>query len=335
MFRVLIVLLSSLTLAPVAGAQGSGNRCASTNAPALGTSGPHLTIDGRQTFIVLASYFDAMRAPVETIEGDFAFLRETGIRGIRIFPLWVRDDQDPAATLLDATGRVRSDERWRHFEHVLNTAARCGMIVDLTFNREMLTVNGAPMSLARYQTGIVDIVERLDASGRHPHVFIDLQNERNRGIPGMDYSTAEIRRLRDAVKAADPERLVMCSTLGGVKETIALVTDARLDVAAFHEDQRQGWHGETAANVRALAASARPVYLQEMARAPDRGVDCIAPPGSNALIDAVRAAKQAGAAAWTFHTDAGFRLDREQFQDEIRGCAQERAFLDALAGAID
>jgi hypothetical protein len=334
MFRALIVLLSSLAFAPVAGAQASSDRCVAT-APALATSGTHLTIDGRQTFLVLVSYFDVMRAPRAAIERDFAFLRGKGVGGVRIFPLWVRDDQDPAATLLDATGGIRSDERWRHFEHALDAAAKCGMVVDLTFNREMVTANGAPMSLARYQAGIVAVVGRLKASGRHPHVFIDLQNERNRGIPGMDYSADEIRRLRDAVKAADPERLVMCSTLGGVKETIALVADARLDIAAFHEDQREGWHRETSANVRALTATARPVYLQEMARAPDRGVACIAAPGSNAFVDAVRAARRAGAAAWTFHTDAGFRLDREKFQDEIRGCAQERAFLDTLAGAID
>ena len=46
--------------------------------------------------------------------------------------------QKPDATLLDSDGRVRSDERWQHFSTVLQKAAQCGLIVDVTFNREML-----------------------------------------------------------------------------------------------------------------------------------------------------------------------------------------------------
>jgi hypothetical protein len=200
----------------------------------------------------------------------------------------------------------------------------------------MLTNTVAPMSLADYRSGIAEVIRRLKVLGTHPHVFIDLQNERNRGIAGMDYTREEIAGLRDALKAADAARLVMCSTLGGVEESLALLKAARLDIVAFHEGQEKRWFLNTPAIVAALRRANVPVYLQEMARAPDRGVPCAERSDEpNAFIEAVRAARQAGAAAWTFHTDAGFRLDREAFQDRVRACGREREFLDTLAAALD
>ena len=53
---------------------------------------------------------------------------------------------------------------------------------------------------------------------------------------------AEVRRLRDAVKRADPGRLVMVSTQGGESESLSLAMEAELDVIAFHELQKSGWH---------------------------------------------------------------------------------------------
>jgi hypothetical protein len=336
MCRSVLLTVALISLATTAEAQGFADLCRATTAPLLETSGRQLTLDGRPTFIVLVSYFDAMRASSEALQRDFAFLKSKGVRGVRLFPLWIAEGQQAEATLLDGRGRIRNDERWRHFEGILKTAAACGLVVDVTFNREMIVLRGAPMSLSQYQSGIVDVVGRLKASGAHTHVFIDLQNERNRGIPGMDYSVEEIRTLRDALKKADPERLVMCSTLGGIKETIELVTDARLDIAAFHEDQKRAWYRETPGVVEALGKTGKPVYLQEMGRAPDRGVQCEIRTGApNAFTEAVRTAKKAGAAAWTFHTDAGFRLDREQFQEQVRGCAHEREFLDALPRSLE
>jgi hypothetical protein len=206
----------------------------------------------------------------------------------------------------------------------------------VTFNRDMLTSVVAPVPVERYQAGIVEVVRRLKAEGGHPHVFMDLQNERNRGLPGMDFTVGEIKALRDAVKAADPARLVMCSTIGGVEETLDLVKAAGLDVAAFHEGQSEGWYEETPATVAALRRGPAPVYLQEMGRAPDRGAICdVLSWKRNAFAEALDAAAKAGAAAWTFHTSAGFRLDAEPFQDRLRRCAREMEFLDGLRASLD
>ena len=323
-------LSPSLTGA-AANAQTFTGSCTRQSPPVLQRSGLNLLTDGQASFLVLVSYFDAMRASEATLDRDFAFLKSKGVHGIRIFPLWVYDTQTPDATLLDADGRIRSDERWRHFDSILRKAGACGFVVDVTFNREQLAKTSA-FTVAEFQAGIVDVVSRLHAAPRSPHVFIDLQNERGHpNAPAMQLTVAEVRRLRDAVKRADPNRLVMVSTQGGESESLALAMEAELDVIAFHELQKTDWHSRTASIVQDLKVGGVPVYLQEMARAPDRGVRCARDtPELNPFVQAMRKAKEAGAAAWTLHTGAAFRLDVEPFQAKILSCQREIDFLNAL-----
>ncbi len=123
---------------PAANAQTFAQSCTRQSAPVLQRSGLNLLTDGQASFLVLVSYFDAMRASEAALDRDFAFLKSKGVDGIRIFPLWVYGTQKPDATLLDAAGRIRSDERWRHFDSILRKAGACGFVVDVTFNREQL-----------------------------------------------------------------------------------------------------------------------------------------------------------------------------------------------------
>lgn len=312
-----------------------GEGCERQNAPVLQTRGAELLIDGVPSFAVLVSYFDAMRASAAALETDFAFLASKGVRGVRIFPLWIRDDQRADATLVDANGRVRSPERWTHFTGILEKAAACGLIVDVTFNREQLAKTST-FTVAEFESGIAEIARRLKAAGSHSHVLFDLQNERNHpDAPAMQLTVAEVRRLRDAVKRADPGRLLSMSTQGGVAESLSLARLAKLDVIAYHEIQEAGWYKHTPAIVRTLRAGGLPIYLQEMARAPDRGVTCDRVDlEADPLVQALRAARLAGAAAWTFHTGAGFQLDVRPFQQELASCPREVDFLERLRTVI-
>ena len=79
-----------------------------------------------------------MRADLETVKSDLAYLRSRGFSGVRIFPQWRRPQQDPGDTLLDAAGAIRSQRRWSHFAGMLLEAGSCGLLVDVTFNRESL-----------------------------------------------------------------------------------------------------------------------------------------------------------------------------------------------------
>lgn len=322
------LLVLSVSLAQ---AQSFDRLCTGRSAPIVQTSDRTFLINGRPTFPVLISYFDAMRATDAALEGDFAFLKSKGIGGVRIFPLWIRHGQKPDATLLGPDGQLRSQERWSHFIRILEKAAACGLIVDVTFNREAIAA-ASPFSVAEFGEGIAEITRRLKALGSHTHVLIDLQNERDHpDAPDMQLTVAQVKELRDSVKRADSSRIVMASTQGGPDESLSLAQLAELDVIAFHELQQTGWYRETAANVEALKTGRVPIYLQEMARAPDRGVTCAREtPEVNPFVEGVRSARRAGAAAWTLHTDAAFRLDIQSFQDELASCPRESDFLNLL-----
>ncbi len=301
-------------------------RCAASAAPRLEIQGTQFLIDGREAFPVFASYFEVMRADLETVKSDLAYLRSRGFSGVRIFPQWRRPEQDPGDTLLDAAGAIRSQSRWNHFAGVLLEAGSCDLLVDVTFNRESLP----GFSVDAYRRGIAEVARRL--KGMAPHVLFDLQNERNHPVhEAMAFSTGEVTGLRNGVKAADAGRILMMSTMGEPEESVALALAASLDVVAFHESQSAGWYEHTAERVQSLRRAGRPVYLQEGARAPDRGVSCTASGVSlNPWVRAVQIARKAGAAAWTFHTHAGFDLGLRRFQDAIRACPSESEFVDAL-----
>ncbi len=346
-------------IASICDAQAFDRECTAPTPPYLQTHGSQLLVDGQPRFLVLVSYFDVMRATPAAIESDFAFLKSKGVDGVRVFPTWIHEAglpsaQKPDATLLDSDGRIRSQERWDHFRAALLKAAACGFIVDVTFTRDMLNTV-SPFPVAKYRGdpiltrcgggtgdrahGLAEIACRLKGP-TYPHVFIDMQNERNAGNPGMHLTMAEVRGIRDAIKAVDATRLVMVSHGGGnTADTLAVAREARPDVLAFHDEQREGWFTHTAAHIQALKSVGRPIYVQEGARATlpgerFRGARCAnTTPEDNPLLKGLVAAKQAGAAAWTFHTDAGFRLDTESFQRELSACSREMEFLNGVAGA--
>lgn len=344
----LLAILIVLSFPLVANGQTFAEVCSASASPVLGANGWQMTIAGQPRFLVLAAYFSALQATDAQIERDFAFLKSKGIGGVRILPFWTFNDPLPraASTLVDPRGRIRSAERWAHFTTILQKAARCGFVVDVTFNREQLWAVDPPFTVAAYQgdrsqtrcatpagrgtTGIAEIACRLKGP-RYTHVFMDLQNERDHGegpeFPArgsMRLTDAEVRSIRDTVKSVDPTRLVMASHIGGqVDASVSLASPgkAALDLIAFHQGQDREWYVNTREVIQAIkqraAASgfAAPIYLQESGAAPDRGARCDEPPGApNPFIEAVTLAKRAGAAAWTFHTHDGFALGTHDFQ---------------------
>ena len=352
--NIAVIVAMALVHAADVRAQTFKETCTATTPPRLEAAGTNLLVNGKPRFSVFVSYFDVMRASPAAIEQDLAFLKSKGAQGIRIFPLWIREAgmasaQKPDATLLDADGKVRSQERWDHFAGALKKAGQCGLLVDVTFSRENLDTvggftpaeyGGDPQATAcgggKGGAGLSEVACRLKGA-EYAHILIDLQNERNVGPRGMALSGAELKAIRDAVKAVAPERLVMVSHGGGdIANTVEAARTAGLDVIAFHEAQQRGWYEQSAGQVAALKALGRPIYLQESGRATlpgerFRGAECAAgTPGENPFSRALTEARRAGAAAWTFHTDAGFRLDTQPFQKELAACPREIEFLDGL-----
>src|SRR5512138_87508 len=77
----LVVGLSGLLVFLLLGGAGGA---AAPAPPRLATAGAAFTVDGRPRFLLLVSYFDALRASDAALETDFAFFAAHGIDGVRI-----------------------------------------------------------------------------------------------------------------------------------------------------------------------------------------------------------------------------------------------------------
>lgn len=292
------------------------------------------TVDGTARYLVFISYFDALRATPASLESDFQYLRENGFDGVRIFPNWwdLRARKEfPSDTLMDGEGNLRPD-RLAVLRSVLDCAARHGFLVDVSFAYEpveglselrsdqigvpqgALPVNH--VKLEAYKRGLSQVARELRV---YRNILIDVQNEFNGRITHL--SDDEVRELIAAIKEVDPGRLVTASLANEIApEEVAARTNAvGADVVAWHES-RNPWRFDAMDQLveRVRMATKKPVYLGEPAVMED---------GLTALefIAAVTNAKKGGAAAWTFHTRAGFDLSSRSIRDALT--EQEREFV--------
>lgn len=308
----------------------------------LGVNGDHFTVNGEPGFLVFVSYFDAMDASPGTLESDLEFLKGRGVDGIRIFADWWACLDCPSPfdgdTVVAPDGSLRT-EPLRRLQHVLGRARSRGLVVDLSFS--WATISDAPAgpgqaTKATVLSGLQNLTKALDAP-EYDHVLFDLQNESDLvgpgtcGSKGCPMSVDELARLRQAVAAIDPGRIVTVSTSDRRREADAVrrATIIGVDVLAFH-DRREAdffsWE-RMRASIEVLRQSGKPVYFQE----PQRLQRAKALTAGN-LAEALANAKRAGAAAWCFHTDAGFALDNASFAQQLRDTARtvESEFLNGL-----
>jgi hypothetical protein len=346
--------VAGLLVSGLAGAQTPPAQPARQRPPALGIAGTQFTVDDVPRFLVVVSYFDALRASDKTLEADFTWLRRHGIDGVRIFPNWwkceaVRQCGGHAGddALMAPDGRLRPAILAR-LQAVLSSAGRHGLVVDVSFARETVRdAKGVELSPAPYADALVAAVTAI---GEAPHVMVDLQNEvyQNRVFAEEAAEDApKVAALAKRVDASD-RRIVFVSTNSPEAERYTYCgvdgpcprDRVPLDVIAVHDAREPNWHDLTPAVVRDLLAlgqrrGPRPVYLQE----PQPWQDERAPDRLERFLDAAARARRAGAAAWTFHTRAGFILrDGRSMQaqmdaDERRFIEQVRARVDASAAA--
>ena len=137
----------------------------------LGVDGPRFTVDGTPRFLLVVSYFDALRASDATLEADFAWLRRHGIDGVRIFPNWwrcaaVRQCGGHAGddTLMAAPDGALRPAVLARLKAVLAAAGRHGLIVDLSFARETVRdPQERELSPSAYADALVAAVRALGA----------------------------------------------------------------------------------------------------------------------------------------------------------------------------
>jgi len=302
------------------------------DAPALGVSGDKLTVDGQPRFLLFVSYFDALDASDPVLDEDFHTFTTAGLDGVRIFANWwdctTMDacTQPSPRTLMDASGALRPAQVER-LRRVLARAASHRLLVDLTFTRETVREGDRKLDAAGYELGLLAVTREL--TGKAPHVLFDLQNEVEiHGFGASTETAGNLVRLRADLKERDPSRLIVAST-GSVDLVRQLDARGGLDAIAFHDPRVRDWWTRTAGVVGELKTiSKRPIYLQEPtayqqagARAGRDDTDV------EHFRSALRAAREAGAAAWLFHTRKGFRLDDRSFTSQQE--PGEREFLRA------
>ncbi len=316
------VLAVLLTAAPPAARLASVSAPTPPDTPVLGVSGDVFTVDGQPRFLLFVSYFDALDATDAVLDEDFQTFTSHGIDGIRIFANWWDCTSMDACktpsprTLMDVSGTLRPPQLER-LRRVLARAASAHLLVDLTFTRETVRDGDRQLDAASYERGLLSITREL--TGKAPQVLFDLQNEVEiHGFGPSSETAGNLVRLRADLKQRDPSRILVAST-GSIELIKQITARGGLDAIAFHDPRVGDWWKRTGKVVGELKAiDKRPIYLQEPTAYQLAG----ARPGRDDtdvehFRAALRDAKTAGAAAWTFHTRKGFRLDDRSFTSQM------------------
>jgi hypothetical protein len=311
---------------------------AQSRGPAIAVEGDHFTINGTPTFLIMVSYFDALRASSATWERDLAWLAAHGISGVRIFPNWwhwcATGDKHAADDAVVGVRGAVNTRRLGVLKSFLNAAATRGLVVDVSFSRE--TVSDPPMTAEEYAAGIAEVAKQIAS---YQNVIVDVQNEWNNNR----FGPAEIGSVLQTVKRAVPARAAGASTTPDYSDAGGFARAHGADFAAPHgAGDLETWYA--AATVRAqldgvrrgLSPLVKPIYVQESASF-DKGPACHpkTPFDSDAGHAGIVVAneKRHGAAGWTFHTRVGFHLSGTSLRDALPG--PERAAIEGLRAAAD
>jgi hypothetical protein len=296
--------------------------------------------NGDPIFLLGISYFDGLSAPPRVLESDFQFLKERGFNALRLWANWYTEFQPNTLGLIEKDGAINPDilQKLKSF---LKASERNGFVVKLTFSRDAT----AKIGFAKYKEAIVYVTSEIR---EFPNILLDLQNETDHCGVGEDrdctghLTLKQAGELADAVKLADPKRLVTVSRTGGsfVKgkdDYESFLNEAKVDFIATHRPSRTRnaqWAENTAKEMR----SARSEVGNEVAILFDepnrcgRIVDCKDRSAAEQFLTAAKNAKQNGAAGWFFHTSAGFRIHSRPLHERLNRV--ERIVVNRLSRVI-
>lgn len=303
--------------------------------PALTVAGQAFQIDGRVEFLPGVSLFDAL-GPTPPRDQDLDAIKSWGVKIVRVWSHW-------NVPIYDADGTLTASGDRRLIQLVRRLQSR-GLILELVLLRPG-QLPGQPFAIFTSEGARLRAIESITIALReYGNVLFDLFNEHDHGDGPITH--VALRVLRDKVKALDPDRVVTVSSTeyhlidgdSRVGEPQArnlreeAGTDAGavgVDVVAMHAPRTKGWAAATAGRVAALRSSLDqidrrlPIYLSEENRASG---DVRLP--ADEYRRAITGARQAGAAGWVFHTEAGFELRTQPFLNALN--PEERTALSRL-----
>lgn len=283
------------------------------------------TLDGRPQFLFIVSYFDGLDASDQNRDADLTYFKTTvKADGVRIFPDWWTWCPPSAGggcsappttcggdgrfcTLMNGYGQLNV-YRLDRLKAFVDAAYQRGLIVDLSWSRDVVRPNGTPISSQAYRDSLTAVASELRD---RDYLLFDVQNEWNvvNAYEGFGDSWETMRSYADAVRSGDPHRIVVASYAGSdLAGAHVAAQQVNLDAFAYHDPRDPGppwqWHVRTTTVANdAIGGSPRPLplYLQE----PERWNH---DPTPEHYREAITRAKARGAAAWVFHTETSFDL---------------------------
>ena len=288
--------------------------------PRVGLSGDQLTINGQPAFLLGVSYFDA-------VAWRTSDLNEFAVRRFNMIRIWCDWDPSNGKSLLDASGNL---VRRQTLIDLVRAAGARGLVVNVTIC--------APEGNARSADARTNACRNVVAAlAGEPNVYFDVMNEHGHGAGPASH--ADVARFFSAARSASGSAVLTVSdsyVFSGQVDTghVDAELNAGTQMISPHMERTGDWWAQTGNRTRALknylASRGRniPVLLDEDARRGHSGLN----PSRDEFFEAARQARDAGAAGWVFHTDAGFNLSAASFFDSIDSV--EREVVDGLANVI-
>lgn len=299
-----------------------------TPSPRIGISGERFVVNGTPAFLLGISYFDGFHWR----RRDLEMLAERGFNAVRIW-LDFKWKERPK-TFFDDAGEIPPTNSAKLLD-LVSFAGSLGMIVDVTILGWTSSAHGHEWSA---NLNAVRSAVRL-LKGQ-PNVFYDVANEHNNGINDHAYVAELIRAGREQDASAilfssnwdDPHFHQKDETLNPAE--IDGEIDAGMSLLAPHLRRSPDWAARTAERTKRVSdylhskSVTLPIYLQEDARRGFFGHF----PERDEFLTAARLAKEAGAAGWVFHNEAGFDLSEKGIFERFDPV--EREVVDRLGSAI-
>lgn len=275
--------------------------CKAASMTKLGVSGSRFTINDEETFLFGISYYGALGAPRDFIRSDLDDMRKFGINWIRVWATWAAFGHDISA--VNKKGKAREP----YLSQLKWLVAECdkqGIVVDVTLSR------GAPIagdsnlhsSMEVHQRAVETIIKALKP---YRNWYLDVSNERS--CKDKRYTTfAEVRKLLDAAKLIDPERLITASGGGDIphNEMEGYLLKAKVDLLCPHRPRSTKSAHHTQAKSREYLKWMKEIgrivpvhYHEPFRRGFTRGWE---PKAADFITDALGSLK-GGAAGWCLH----------------------------------
>lgn len=283
------------------------------SATTIGINADKFTVDGQDQFLLGVSYFDSRNWH----ESDFQDLEDDGFNLVRIWLDWPLDSDfskpwQEYDSYFDSQGNLIHEQELLDF---VRSADDHGIIVDVT----ILWIGSFGGDLSLREKAVRQTVRALKDE---PNVFYDIMNEHHLSGPSewFPLDHAGVRQLISAGSMEDSDALFTVSGASHYLRDLTLQPQmideelaAGIDILTPHLTRTDDWYDKTDQRVTLLRdylenkGSNIPIYLQEEQRRSFHG----AMPSKDEFLQAARESARSGAAAWLFHTGAGFNMSAQ------------------------